>query len=286
MNVFLQIISIFFGFSIASVSFANATTNATPEDTSLMTSDFSLLTYHTNYLLPMLVSSQHSQLSASNTPDDQPLQPEEISFQLSVKVPLFKNIFNKKNTVYVAYTQLSFWQAYNSSPFFRATDYEPEIFIENNIQKMVDDNWLLDTVNVGAVHQSNGQGGDNERSWNRLYTSANFTHDHWLVNVEPWYVIPDASMHEHNADITSYLGHGQVLTAYQYQQHSFAVTTYGFENGGNRTTGVFTWSFPLSHTFDGYMQVFSGYGQSLLEYDHHINSIGIGIALGNPVDSL
>lgn len=286
MKFFLRIILFFFSCSLASVSVASDGNSAASENAFSMDSDFSLLTYHTNYLFPLLLSSQHSRLSDSNAPEDQSLQPEEVSFQLSIKVPVMKNIFNAKNTLYLAYTQLSFWQAYNGSPFFRETDYEPEIFLENTIQKALGDNWIFNTFNVGAVHQSNGQGGDNERSWNRLYASANVTHDQWLVTIEPWYVLPDASMHEHNPDISSYLGHGQVLTAYQYQKNTFAVTTYGFENGLNRTTGAFTWSFPLSHAFNGYVQLFSGYGQTLLEYDHHINSLGIGVALGNLVDSL
>lgn len=242
---------------------------------------FSLLMYRPNYLLPLTVSSEHSNIESSNTPDDQSLQHEEVSFQFSFKVPLWENLGGKKNTLYVAYTQLSFWQAYNKSPFFRETNYEPEIFLANTIDKALFDGWQSQFVNVGLVHQSNGRGGDDERSWNRLYVEAIFSRNNWMLSIEPWYVIPDASVQEHNADIAHYLGHGQVVSAYKWNKQTFSLSGYGIENGVNRTTGTVTWSFPLVNQVSGYLQAFSGYGQSLIEYDHHINSFGIGVSLSD-----
>ena len=44
-----------------------------------------------------------------------------------------------------------------------------------------------------------------------------------------------------------------------------------------------TWSFPIQKYVKGYVQAFSGYGQSLIEYDHYTDSIGIGIALSDVI---
>ena len=73
----------------------------------------------------------------------------------------------------VAYTQLMYWQFYAKSQYFRETDYEPEVFISDNFLK----NWLL---NAGAVHESNGRGGELERSWNRAYLELNFSGPQWF----------------------------------------------------------------------------------------------------------
>jgi phospholipase A1 len=53
------------------------------------------------------------------------------------------------------------------------------------------------------------------------------------------------------------------------------------ESGGRRSGTTVSWSFPMTKYLKGYVQVFSGYGQSLIEYNHRTNSVGMGIALSN-----
>ncbi len=242
---------------------------------------FAITFYEPTYILPFYYSSSHSAIYKNNTPNQQTLQRAEVNFQFSLKAPVWKNILRQKNILYVAYTQLSFWQAYNKSAFFRDTDYQPEIFLANELDKPLSKNWDLQFINVGVVHQSNGRGDSLERSWNRLYVEGIFSRDNLVFNIRPWYIFPDGSLHADNPNISDYLGHGRLLIAYKFRTQTLSFMTYNIENGFKRTAVKLAWSLPLTAKLRGYVQWFSGYGESLLEYNHHSNSIGLGIALSD-----
>lgn len=42
-----------------------------------------------------------------------------------------------------------------------------------------------------------------------------------------------------------------------------------------------SYSFPIHGLLDGYIQFFSEYEQSLIEYNHYTNSIGVGLIINN-----
>lgn len=244
---------------------------------------FAITFYKPTYVLPYYYTgSPYKKVYQNNTPNSENIDRSEIKYQLSFKVPILRNIFKTTSTIYLAYTQLSYWQAYNNTAFFRETDYEPELFLANEINLHVVKDWSINFLNIGAVHQSNGFGGNMERSWNRVYVEAISSTDNFMISIKPWVVFYDSTMREHNPNIADYLGYGQVLLAYKYYNQVLTFQAHSLlECGGKRITGEFTWSFPITNYLNGYFQVFSGYGQSLIEYNHRTNSVGIGIALSN-----
>jgi len=206
----------------------------------------------------------------------------EAQFQISLKVPLWINLL-KKIDIYAAYTNRSFWQVYNrkrSSPF-RETDHEPEMWAQ------FEPSWeILGFSNlansIGIVHQSNGQGGVLSRSWNRVYANFVFAKGNFAFGIKPWIRISEDVEDDDNPDITDYLGHYEIRAGYKWNDQVFSVMSRNnLESGFKRGAFEFSWSFPLWNYpyLKGYIQYFNGYGESLIDYDNHVNRIGIGFAL-------
>ncbi len=239
--------------------------------------------YKPTYILPYYyTASPDNQVYLGSTPGNQSIKSSESKFQFSFKIPIFVNLINDSNNVYLAYTQLSYWQVYSKSAFFRETDFEPEIFLSHKLKFFLGKGWYFDFINLGAVHQSNGFGGNMERTWNRVYAEGVFANENWMIRLKPWYVVHDSSYNTYNPALAHYLGYGSITVAYQHNRHVISVLGHTlFQKGSKRATAEVSYSFPLSLHFNGYVQFFSGYGQSLIEYNHRTNSVGIGISLSN-----
>jgi len=235
---------------------------------------FAIAFHRPTYILPWYYTgSPDNAVYSGNTPNNEKLKNSEVKYQFSVKVPVWQHIFNHDSSLYLAYTQLSYWQLYNHNSFFRESDYEPEIFLSNELRKSFG-KWRLDFFNIGASHQSNGYGNALERSWNRLYVEATSSVGNWMISVKPWLIL---STNNNNNNIGQFMGYGQILVGYKYNKQLFSLMYYGIR----KPSAMLSWSFPLLPWVKGYVQVFSGYGQSLIEYNHHTTSAGIGIAFAD-----
>ena len=234
-----------------------------------------LQTYRPNYVLPYYYTgSPDFAVYDGMIPDDQTLQNEEVKAQFSVSVPLWEQMLGSGYSLQAAYTQLSYWQLYTDSAWFRETNYEPELFVSTQPHR----NWL---VNVGVNHQSNGRGGDEERSWNRAYIDVLASDDNWVVGLRVWALIFEAQSADiYNPNIEDYMGHERILLAYKFKDNTFAFTARNLEKPEHAAYEL-TWSHPLTDYLSIYAQGFSGYGQSLIEYDHFTNSAGIGLAIND-----
>ncbi|MCG8073198.1 MAG: phospholipase A [Candidatus Thiodiazotropha taylori] len=206
----------------------------------------------------------------------------EIKFQLSYKMPVVEGLFGSDMDLYAAYTNLSFWQAYNrdiSSPF-RETNHEPELFLV--VPDMWPDEWQLDgwrnaLMQFGVVHQSNGQGGYLSRSWNRLYADLKFEKRNFLLGLKSWYRIPEDN--DDNPHIDDYLGRYEIHGLYKKQQQTFSLMLRNLFDGDSRDTVKLDWSFPLYGRWRGYLQYFNGYGESLIDFDAKSHRLGFGLQL-------
>ncbi len=253
------------------------------KETKAENNPYAIAFYKPTYVLPFYYTgSPYNSIYQNNTPNNESLKSDEVKYQFSFQVPAWKNILNSNTSLYLAYTQLSYWQAYNKQAFFRETDYEPEIYFSDKINYPLIKNWRLNFINIGAVHQSNGQGNSLERSWNRAYLNFMFSSNNWIIGIKPWIIFHDSTYEQQNPNMSTYLGYEEFLVAYKCSNQVFSFESRNFfESGGRRSGNTLSWSFPLTVYIKGYVQVFSGYGQSLIEYNHRTNSVGVGIALSN-----
>lgn len=214
--------------------------------------------------------------------EDTSMQDVEVKFQISFKFPIVRNIFGDNGHLYFAYTNRSFWQAYNddiSSPF-RDSNHEPEAWIsfETGGEFLGCKSRM---INLGAVHQSNGRGGEAlSRSWNRLYANFIFEKGNFYFSIRPWYRIPEDDDDDDNPDIWRYLGYGDFLGIYKKGGHTFTLLfRNNLRSDGNKGAVQIDWSFPFYQKLRWYVQYFNGYGESLIDYNASSNSLGVGIQL-------
>jgi phospholipase A1 len=181
---------------------------------------FRIRTYRPMYFLPVAYNSSPNEDTALDFDKNAKAQYNEAKFQLSFKMkPWGTDIEGievlRGIDIWLAYTQLAFWQVYNSAFFapFRDTNYEPELLV--NLRT---DYHLLGLhgriLNLGFNHQSNGRSVPLSRSWNRLVANVGLENEKGDFNLllKTWYRIPENENNDDNPDITRYMGYGELST--------------------------------------------------------------------------
>ena len=254
------------------------------EEKALQESRFSIIPHKPNYMLPATYNSniQSYDIYQDVLASDESLQPVEIKFQVSFKIPLLTGVVDSPFALYFGYTQVSFWQAYNSdnSSPFRETNYEPEFISTWMLNKPLGNDWNLKLASLNLTHQSNGMVEPTSRSWNRVESKFVFEKGDFSLVVNPWLRFNESASEDDNPDLLDYYGHGKIDALYKLNENTFSlISRNNFESGFSKGSVEFDWSFPINGNVRGYLQVFSGYGNSLIEYNEYTNTIGVGISL-------
>ncbi|PMR77646.1 phospholipase A [Billgrantia endophytica] len=244
-----------------------------------------ITTHRSNYLFPLSYTANPNYVAFRDIVLDSGPNDLEVKFQFSAKVNLVEDLFGDNGDLYFAYTQRSWWQAYNtdaSSPF-RETNYEPEFFID------FDNDWRLfgwtNSLNrVSLNHLSNGRSIPLSRSMNRVYLESIFQRGDWAVAIAPHWRIPESEGDDDNPDIDRYIGYGDVTVARRFNgNHEASLMVRGNPSAGNMGSQV-DYSWPLFGNVRGHVQYYYGYGESMVDYDHRNHRLSLGFSL-NPLFS-
>lgn len=230
---------------------------------------------------------------ANTVTERQFLDDTELKFQLSFKAKLgrIERLFgiDINADTWIAYTQTSRWQVYNAelSRPFRETNYEPEIFVQIPFDSDSPE-WKGVYWGFGINHQSNGRSLPFSRSWNRLMFQLGIERENYFVLFKPWLRLEEDPADDDNPNIQDFIGRFELSSAYNKGNHNVSLILRHSLRTGDRNRGSFRFSYAykaLGH-LKIHTQIFSGYGENLLDYNHKQTTFGIGVSLVDWLDRL
>lgn len=239
--------------------------------------------YRPMYFLPARVTSDvnevpYQEAQGAESPSAH-IESVEAKFQISLKWKFAQQILRDRADFWVGYTQQSHWQIYNAeaSRPFRETNYEPEAMLvfPTRFRFLGMDGRF---ARVGFVHQSNGRAVPLSRSWNRIYGQVGFERGRFALLVRPWWRVDGGGEDDDNPGIENYVGRIELTGIHELRKH---VVTWNVRSSlrldPTRGSLQTEWAFPLHENLRGYIQAFTGYGESLIDYDHHQTTLGVGV---------
>lgn len=254
---------------------------------------------------PISLSWIHSNTinRAPSTPDadhtvtqEQPYLIDEGRIQLSVRTKIGQGLLpvesvGGRDSLWFGYTQQSYWQIFTSSISrpFRNTDHEPEFMYILPTPADLPAGWRLRYTGLSLNHQSNGQTLPLSRSWNRAILMAGIEKDErFTVTGRLWNRITDGDGIDDNPDIENFVGRGEVTGSWQVNKDNTLMLTLRHSlnrdaNGSYRLEWLQTLgSNDRDSRASGlrlHVQLFNGYGDSLVDYNRGRTVLSIGLSL-------
>lgn len=249
---------------------------------------FVITPHKPSYILPVVISDNFNRKPYDFVEEyARGMKEVESKYQVSFKIPLnTKDIFTRGDSFYFGMTIQAWWQLYSSeiSKPFRETNYQPEIFYRAPLP------WKPFGGNMGysiaLEHQSNGQSQVLSRSWNRIIGSIIYENGDYMFMFKPWHRIrendktdPDSPKGDDNPTIEDYMGNYSLYGAIAFNDRN--KLTASIRKNWRTGNGAIelNYTYPLYGKLIGTVQYFSGYGESMIDYDHKQQKLGIGIAL-------
>lgn len=244
---------------------------------------FKLNSYKPFYIQPLHFSNDVNKSPQSvgmdNTlPEPIDLDATEVKFQISFKTKVVQSFLFGKGDIWAGYTQVANWQVYNKnlSRPFRELNYEPEIIATYplNFRFL---GFQARMASIGFNHQSNGRQNPISRSWNRLMFQLAMERDNFQIYIKPWLRL--SSGEDDNPEIMNYIGKAEATAIYKKNGHSIiAVCTNSLSLNDNRGSLQFNYLYPIKNNLRAHLQFFTGYGESLIDYNHYQTTFGLGIS--------
>lgn len=240
------------------------------------------------YLLPLYVNARPNRSPSTPTQEEveyssNEMRVPELKLQVSVKTKVAQDLFDTNADLWFGYTQQSHWQVYNedNSRPFRETNYEPEVFLTQPVTADLPFDGRLRMLGVGAVHHSNGQSDPLSRSWNRLYLMGGAEWGKLTVMPRLWTRIntDSTSRKDDNPDIEDYMGYGDIKFLYDLDNGESIAGTARLNPATGKGAIQLDYVVPFKNNVSGYLQIFHGYGESLIDYNHENTAVGVGVML-------
>lgn len=172
---------------------------------------------------------------------------------------------------------------------FRSTDHEPEITYVYPTDAPLPLGWRLRYSGLSLVHQSNGQALPLSRSWNRLVLMAGMEQgDRFRLQGRIWERLPENGADDDNPGISDYIGRAEVTGSWSVNKHNTLGITLRHSLQADTNGSVrLEWLSNLAESgirgsrngLRFHTQLFTGYGDSLLDYNRRRTVLSIGLSL-------
>lgn len=229
----------------------------------------------------------------------QPYSRTETKIQLSVRTKVAKGLLTSNtdpdadhDSLWFAYSQQSYWQLFNGpiSRPFRSTDHEPEVIYIYPHQLQLPGGWNYRLSGMGVVHQSNGQSLPLSRSWNRVYLTGAAEkilgqNSSLSLQGRLWNRLRESSGTDDNPGIEDFIGRAELLGSWQINQaNTLGVTLRHSLRSQARGSARIDWMMApkASPNYTGlryHVQLFNGYGDSLIDYNRKRTVLSVGLSL-------
>ncbi|HZV92026.1 MAG TPA: phospholipase A [Caldimonas sp.] len=248
---------------------------------------FNFTGYQPSYFFPVHVTSglnRHPDSPAGGHAGQLPdYRNVEAKLQISIRTKLAEDVGLPDADLWFAYTQQSLWQLYSAgiSRPFRATDHQPEIFYVVPAPFDLPYGVKLKMTGIGLAHQSNGQSLPFSRSWNRWYVLGGLEKGEFALTARYNTRIHESDGNDDNPDLTKYRGRTELLGIWTPGFYTLsALWKTNFDSRGSLQLDFTT---PVSRKdpkgLRWYVQLFSGYGETLIDYNFRQTSLGAGVTL-------
>lgn len=252
---------------------------------------FAVKTYLPNYFLPFHYTSNINRAPSSPTHPNgggtNHFKRAEAKFQISLRAKVLENVLLPNGDLWFAYTQRSLWQLWNNedSAPFRNTDFQPEAIYVVPVPERLGEmpgGWRWRMVQLGLAHQSNGQSDPLSRSWNRVYAGTAFERGNLALQLRVSRRTGDPGTND-NPDLLRYIGNTEISAAWFPGLATATLAWRTHPENLKRGSLQLDWTYPVDRDrprgLRWYLQLFSGYGESLLDYNHRQTSLGVGVSL-------
>jgi phospholipase A1 len=121
------------------------------------------------------------------------------------------------------------------------------------------------------------------RSWNRVYLGAGFEHNEFGLQWKVHRRVDESRSDDDNPDLTNYIGRGEILATWLPGLATASLAWRTNLKALNRGSLQLDLTYPVDSDEPSglrwYMQVFSGYGETLLDYNHRQSTLSLGLSL-------
>ena len=250
---------------------------------------FNFVGYQPNYVLPIHFTNRINRAPQSPTqatvqqPD---YRREEAKFQLSLRTKLAQDFGLPGGDIWAAFTQQAMWQIYNGadSKPFRNTDYQPELTYVVPTTKRWQElpfGWQWRYTQVGLAHQSNGQSDPLSRSWNRYYLGAGIERGDWSLTARVNKRVSESPETDNNPDLVAFRGRAEFQLTWAHGLQTASLLYRSTLKTDKYGAVQVEWTYPIfkdqPNGLRWFVQGFSGYGETLTDYNFRQTSIGAGV---------